>query len=607
MPRQISFQQLCRDLDYYCKHLLVIKPKEAGLSYFQLNQTQKYLYYGIPDALKKADRRFAHVLLDRGWKECDEHGIPLRQYILKARQMGVSTLCEARLFQKAHTRPGTNSLVVAQDDEATTGIFLMARTFFAYLPKQLRPQIKNSSARELLFQNPNGIGGLNSWIKTQTAGWKNIGRSKTIHHLHCSELSYWLDPETVVDGLFQAVPKQGDTSILLETTAEGLGKWAYKAWIQAKEARTARSKNSVGFDPVFLPWYILPEYVTAVPADVEFSPEDTEFKNEYGLSWEQVYWYNSTLAEFEFGHPGNGKKFMQREYPSNDHEPWQAAGAGAFPTQTIEMIFKYQVTAPDKTYSVLPDKLVEDHHGQLRVWEKPRPGVQYAIGVDTAHGVGQDYSVISVLAHPGCRQVAEWSDNSLGPQQLAKVIETVARWYNEAVVAIEVNGGSGLLANTMLYETYSNLYRWEYFDKHKQVETSKLGWDTNVRTKTLLIDHANSLYAPDVKAVVRSEHVAEEMRMLRITPYLDGGAAQYAFTDANHTGDHLMAWMIAGMCLWRKIARYDAGNDDLPVEVSVPRDAHLYDAKALDLVTTGTLRDEFYGNPTPATDHWLSY
>lgn len=604
MPRQINFKQLCRDLEYYSRNLLVIKPKDAGLSYFHFNQTQKYLYYGIPPELKKNDRRFAHVMLDRGWKECDEQGVPLRQYILKARQMGISTMCEARLFQKAHTRPGTNSLVVAQDDEATTGIFLMARTYFAYLPKQLRPQIRNSSARELLFQNPNGIGGLNSWIKTQTAGWKNIGRSKTIHHLHLSEISFWPDPEAVVDGLFNAVPKKGDTSILIETTAEGLGKWAYKAWQQAKTARTARS--GVGFDPVFIPWYILPEYATPVPEDYTFAPEDTDFKEEYGLSWEQVYWYNMTLAEFEFGHPANGKKFMQREYPSNDHEPWQAAGSGAFPTQAIENIFKYQVKAPEKCFKVFSDKLVEDYNGQLRVWERPIPGVQYAIGVDTAHGVGQDYSVICVLAHPGNRQVAEWADNSLGPQQLARIIETIARWYNEAVVAVEINGGSGMLANTMLYETYSNVYRWEFFDKHKQVETTKIGWETNSRTKTLLIDHSNSLYAPEVKAVVRSEHVAEQMRSLRISPYLDGGVAQYGFADSDHTGDHLMAWMIAAMCMWRKISRYDAGNDDLRVAVDVPRPAHLYDNNAIDLATTGNIRDEFYGNVQSA-DSWLSY
>ncbi|HEU0007678.1 MAG TPA: hypothetical protein VFS12_16955 [Terriglobia bacterium] len=595
---------MTQDLDYYCRNLLVIKPKEAGLSLFHFNNAQKYLYYGIPEEQKKTDRRFAHTILDRGWKYCDENGIPVRQYILKARQMGVSTLCESRLFHRAHTRPGTNCLVVAQDDEATTGIFFMARTYYAYLPQVLRPQIRKSSARELLFQNPNGIGGLNSWLKTQTAGWKNIGRSKTLHHLHCSEVSFWPDAEAVVDGLFQAVPSKADTSILIETTAQGLGTWAYNAWLTAKEARNAGS--TAAFEPVFIPWYILPEYATPVPKDIEFAPEDKDFKDEYGLTWEQVHWYKITLSAFEFGHPGNGMKFMQTEYPSNDFEPWKAAGQSAFPSSTIELIFKYQVRAPDKRFTVFSDKFVQDPNGSLRVWERPVAGRQYAIGVDTAHGLGQDYSVISVLAHPGCRQVAEWSSNEIGPKQLASVIEAIARWYNEAVVAVEVDGATGLLVNSTLNETYSNLYRWEYFDKQKNAETQKLGWQTTERTKGLLIDHANSLYSPEIKAVVRSENIAEEMRLLRMSPFSGSGLAQYVFM--NHTGDHLMAWLIACMCLWRKIARYDAGNDDLQThKVEIPRDPAFYDTKA-DAIFNGTaLPEEYFGNQPYRENSWLSY
>lgn len=601
MPRQVSFRQLTSDLDYYSRHLLVIKPKKAGLVRFTFNSAQRYLYYGIPPQFRQGDRRFEFVILDRGWKECEEQNLPVRQYILKARQMGVSTLCEARLFQKAHTRRGTNCMVVAQDDDATSGIFQMCRTFYANLPEVIRPQIRTSSARELLFQNPNGIGGLNSWLKTQTAGYRNIGRSKTIHHLHSSELSYWVDPEAVVDGLFEAVPDEPGTSILLETTAEGLGSWAYNAWLTAKEARNTGAVRA--FDPVFIPWYILEEYALTVPEGTQFSKDDEEFKSHYGLTWEQVYWYNRKLASFEMKHPGRGLKYMQTEYPSNDFEPWQAAGQSAFPSSVIERIFTEQVQAPSKRFTVLKDKLVEDPNGHLRVWERAVSDRQYAIGVDTAHGIGRDYSVISVLTHPGCRQVAEWSDNTLGPQQLAEVIESIARYYNEAVVAVEVTGGSGLLTNATLFETYSNLYRWEYFDKHKQAETSKLGWETNERTKALLIDHANSLFSPQTKAVIRSENVAEEMRILRASERI--GSGQYEFL--NHTGDHLMAWMIAAMCLWRKVARFDAGDDDLPDEEVAPHEAYLYDLKARDLVTTGLLRDEFYGNVSRSADDWLSY
>ncbi len=601
MPRQLSYRKLIADFDYYCSSLLVVKPKAAALCRLQLNPVQQMLYYGIPPELRKGDRRFDFLILDRGWREYEEQGLPLRQYILKARQMGMSTYCVSWVFHKAHTRPGTNSVIVAQDDDATTGLFQMARTFYSYLPEALRPQIRNSNARELAFQDPNGSGGLNSWIKTQTAGNKNIGRSKTIHHLHCSEFSFWVNPEAVLDGLFEAVPDQPGTSIVIETTAEGLGSLAYNAWLTAKEAREAREPGAL--DPVFIPWFILPEYSLKIPAGYQFSPEDKDFKDEYGITWEQVCWYKQKLRSFELRHPGRGSNYMKTEYPSNDFEPWQAAGQSAFPDVIVDMIYKYQVKDPEGRFSVVGGKIIADPNGKLRVWERQRAGVQYAIGVDTAHGVGQDYSVISVLAHPGYRQVAEWSSNQIGPKDLAKVIEAIARYYNEAVVAVEVNGASGMLANSTLYDLYSNVYRWEYFDKQKQAETTKLGWETTARTKELLIDHANSLYVPDVKCVIRSENVAAEMRLLRMSPLAGSGMTQYAFL--NHTGDHLMAWLIAAMCLWRKIARYDIGSEDVTHErLDHTGEEHLYDVK-VDEIINGTLpRDEFYGGYA-SSDGWM--
>lgn len=598
MSRQIKVTQLVQDLDYYSRNLLAIKTKTAGLQYFRFNPVQHAIYYGISPELKQADRRYQFAILDKGWLQYQKDGTPLREFILKARQQGISTLCESRLFQKVHTKPGTNALVVAQDDEATSTIFQMARTFYSYLPAPLQPQIRNSNARELLFQNPDGRGGLNSSIKTQTAGWKNIGRGKTIHHLHLSEVSYWPQPEAVTDGLFEAVPSSGDTSIIIETTAEGLGSWAYNAWLSAKEAR--ENKSSSHFAPVFIPWFLHPDYAMSLLPGTEFAPEDKDFKEEYGLTWEQVHWYKTKLSAFEMSHPGRGIKFMRTEYPSNDFEPWQSAGESAFPDVVIEMIYKYQVQEPEARFTVVRHtdghgKIIADPNGKLRIWERQQAGVQYAIGVDTSSGVGQDFSVISVIAHPGYRQVAEWSSNRIGPKDLAVVIEAIARYYNEAVVAVEVNHSSGMLANITLLETYSNLYRWEVFDKQKQAETQKLGWETTSRTKELLIDHANSLFIPQPLAMVRSENVAEEMRLMRLVSSTSG---MTHYTFLNHTGDHLMAWLIGIMCMWRKIARYDMGETVSHVPVDVVRGKeHLYDTKIDDLMNgKWSPHDEFYGN-----------
>lgn len=566
--RQISRNRLFSDFGYYATNLLVIKSKMRGICRFGLNLPQKILYYGIPPDIRARDRRFNFVMLDRGWRECEQQGLPIRQYILKARQQGVSTAVEGYVFSKIHTRHGVNALVVAHDDEATSGIFQMTHMFYSYLPDQLKPRVKNSNVKELLFQDANGPGGLNSSMRAQTAGWKNIGRSKMLHHLHLSEVCFWPDPEAVVDGLFETVPQGPGTSIIIETTAQLLNPWGHEAWFKAKEAWLNNSIRD--FDPVFLPWFILPEYASPYPPEHEFTQGDKDFKDYYGLSWKQVYWYNRKLAGFEFRHPGRGKKFMKTEYPCNDEEAWQSSGESAFPEETIELIQRHQVRNPDMVYSVGHNGVVRDANGYLKVWERPQTGVEYAIGVDTGHGLGQDYTVVCVLAHPGYRQVAEWASNSIGPREVAGIIEKIAKWYNEAVTAVETNGGSGMLTNSTLMETYGNLYRWEYFDTNSRAETKKIGWETTHRSKVMLIDYASSLFSPRLRTLIRSASIPSQMRDLRMVTYPNGAGADYRFM--NHTGDHLMAWLIACMCMWRKIARYDIDDEMSGTEKKLPVD-----------------------------------
>jgi hypothetical protein len=498
----------------------------------------------------------------------------------------------ARLFHKAHVSPATNSLIVAHDDDATSTIFGMSRLFFNFLPEQVKPAIKISNSRELLFQEPRGPGGLNSWIKAQTAGWRDIGRGKTIHHLLCDEIAMWHDHETATDGLFEAVPDIGDTTILLVTTPRGIGTWAYNVWQACKAGES-------DFEPVFLPWYLHDEYRTKVPPDFEFSREDYDFKEEYGLDWEQTYWYKRKLQQFELKHPGRGLRYLQQEYGMNDFECWQSAGHSAFPDSVLEWIYRNHVSAPEAEYEVINKRIVRSPGGRLRVWELPKPGVQYAIGVDTAAGVGGDFSVICVVAYPGYRQVAEWADCWTNPKALADIIAPIGNWYNEAIVAVEING-SGLMTNTILWEQYTNLYRWEVFDKRRNAETEKLGWETTYKTKELLVDHANSLLTQTPpQAVVRSDQVLSQMKGFRAS----GTASGMTVFESSGHDDHLMAWLIAMMCCWRKIAKYDQGEDSslLDSRSKIPDDQpYLYDSKVFEILNGEAIRKEQYND-------WMAY
>ena len=84
----------------------------------------------------------------------------------------------------------------------------------------------------------------------------------------------------------------------------------------------------------------------------------------------------------------------------------------------------------------------------LLVWEAPKAGNKYILGVDVSDGIGQDRSVIDVhrvaTLHEPAEQVAQFITDSRDPSELALVVDPIGRFYKdddgqEALAAIECN------------------------------------------------------------------------------------------------------------------------------------------------------------------------
>ena len=140
-----------------------------------------------PFLLNAAQRKLYNVALRQR-----EAGRGVRIIILKARQMGFSTLTEALLFFSCVMRKGVNALVVAHREDATANLFRMSRLFYDELPEEERPMLSASNSRELVFDNPDRKEraenpGLGSRLRCATAGGKGVGRSDTLQCVHLSE------------------------------------------------------------------------------------------------------------------------------------------------------------------------------------------------------------------------------------------------------------------------------------------------------------------------------------------------------------------------------------------------------------------------------------
>ena len=210
----------------YIEKYIKIRNKAGKIIDFKLNSPQQRLYDVI--------------------KEQKQQNKPVRVLILKARQLGFSTVTGSILFKETTTKFNVNTGIITHLDEATTNLFNMSKLMYDNLPKEMQPSIKNSNAKELIFNNDKGTG-LNSKIRCMTAGSSGVGRSYTYTNLHISELAFWPgDKKETMTGLLQAVPNLPGTMIIIESTANGFD-YFKEMWDKA-----VAGEND--FVPLFVGW-----------------------------------------------------------------------------------------------------------------------------------------------------------------------------------------------------------------------------------------------------------------------------------------------------------------------------------------------------------------
>jgi hypothetical protein len=278
--------------------------------------------------------------------------------ILKARQLGVSTLSEALIAHRLVTRTHTRGLSGADVEDQAGYLFRMVVRIYDQLPWFLKPgRVYFNKNRELSLANQSYLktawgkstrGALQT-ISGQEGSKGAIGRGQTYSVVHISELPTWENPEQLDTALLPAIPYSPDTLVLYEATAEFAGDWWHKHWLASGEGE-GRFRN------VFIPWCAEPAKYS-LPAPVDWTPSTTTtqhatkceidsprwFGRTVTLTRDQLYWYEKTRRFYES--KGQLYKFL-KEYPADDQECFQYAGRSIF---TLE-----QLAAIDRAGSLRP-------------------------------------------------------------------------------------------------------------------------------------------------------------------------------------------------------------------------------------------------------------
>lgn len=423
-----------------------------------------------------------------------EQKSPARFIILKARQMGVSTLIEAVIFALICTNANRFGLVAAQSLEAAETIFSMTQRFYRNLPAGRRIAPARMNARRIEFSAPH-----HSTMRVDTAGNVSLGRGSTFHYVHASEVAFWEKPELPVLAINQAVPAVWDSLVVWESTANGMNNLFHTTWTAAE-----RSENDL--IPIFLPWRQFPEY--SLPATsgerLELTPNEAEYQAEAGLSDSQMKWAINARRNLC---QDSWEKFHQ-EYPAMARLAFTSTGSPWFNQRVITE----RLESPPSPLKIgrleysggsnVAYRFEPDPNGFLRTYDAPRPRVSYSLGMDVGEGVGADYTVVAVLRDDTGELVAILRSNRIKPEVAATQAWLLGMYYNTGFLGIERNGpGLAVLsfcergiAGQPWMKAYPNLYYHSQTDRRFPSETERLGFLTTRESKIEILSKLSDAF-----------------------------------------------------------------------------------------------------------------
>lgn len=444
LQREVEFRRCAKDPQYWFENYVYIKHPSTGKTLIRLREAQ------------------AETL--RAFLDED------RVIILKARQIGFSTLCAGYALWRVLFHSDENVIMLSRTERDS--VDLLSKSWYMYrnLPDWMTarcPRPRGNHQQKIVLDNNSQIESLPSRT--------NPARGRTVTLVIIDEWAFLENPEEAWASI-EPVADLGGRIIGL-STANGAGNFFHQFWVTATTGES-------GFKPIFYPWSAVPE-----------RGEDWyQLKTEEMLPWQ-----------------------LHQEYPRSAEEAFIRSGN---PYYDLDMVMALETAEKRKPLAVgylhelssLRDfEFRVGSRGPLQVWERPRDGHAYVIGADVAEGLEYgDYSSAFVSDLRTGEVVAEWhghTEADLFGQELAKL----GWWYNTALVGVESNN-HGLTTLVALRNTgYNRIYYRVQYDERTRQQGRKMGWRTSRVTKPLALDELG-LALREQTVRIHSEKAYQELK-----------------------------------------------------------------------------------------------
>ena len=413
-------------------------------------------------------------------KQTQAAGRRNKYIILKSRRVGMSSLFDGVGTIHCVSQTNANALILAHTHASSQELFRVPLGLVESLPFKLPvPPTK----KEIIFPFTGG----NSKLSIATAGHNTTGRGYTLSFLHLSEVAFY-PKEAAFASLLPAVSDHPSTWIVLESTANGTeyeGEAFYNYWMES-----VAGENE--FTPIFLSWLDDPDSVRD-PESIKgtsLDDEEKELMKKFGATRANLAWRRLKLTT----ECQNRIELFRQEYPHSPDVAFQSSGNPSFDAAEISRCRdtvqkpKYQCRLEFNDSGVA--SIVKASNGPVWVWREPVEGLHYYIGADAARGEDEgDFAAMVVFCGETGEQCLRLAAR-INPEVLAQFCNGIGRWYNKAMINVELTGNLGGETFRRLRDDfhYNNLYRWK--GKDDRIKTAGIvrnmgGWETTTRTREM--------------------------------------------------------------------------------------------------------------------------
>lgn len=415
-----------------------------------------------------------------------------RDLVLKARQIGLSTVELARDLWFALRYPGAQVLVVTHDREMKDQFFLTVRLMAeSLLLLGLLPKTQYSTKTELVFKKTGSAIRIIEAGETERAASKK-GRSGFIHRLHATEAAFWAVAGETWTGLHASLTPKAEVTI--ESTPNGAGGLFYEDVQAAREGRSDYKLH-------FFPWYEHKEYRLPVPEGFDPAPRDEweEKLRKKGCDDGQIAWWRSKVDDPKFGL----EKALQ-EYPIDINTCFRAPGGVFLAAKFLDAISGL-TREPKKT---APLEFRGHRFGEALIYIPPGKGRKYEIGADVSEGILNDAHSATVLDRVTGETAATFWSDCIEPGDFGLALAVLGWLYNNARVGPERNNhGFSTLRALDREAKYSNIFI---------ADDGKRGWITNQATRPPLFDDLSlairekSAWTPDAATLAETRTIVRD-------------------------------------------------------------------------------------------------